>query len=121
MRICVPTETTNGDKSLVYGHFGSAPFFAIYDTDRNKCHSVPNCNDHHDHGKCTPLVALAGEKVDVVVCRGMGARAVQILNERGIRAFAADGDTVAEVVANYRNGLCRELDSINSCQDHSCH
>ena len=31
MKICIPVETSSGMKSLVYGHFGSAPYFAIYD------------------------------------------------------------------------------------------
>jgi predicted Fe-Mo cluster-binding NifX family protein len=121
MRICIPTETTDGVGSVVYSHFGSAPFFAIYDTEQSRCYSVPNRNDHHDHGKCMPLTALAGEKVDIVLCRGMGARAVQILNERSIRAYSAEGQTVSEMVANYQKGQCQELDSNNSCQDHSCH
>lgn len=121
MRICIPTETTDAAESIVYSHFGSAPFFAIYDTEQGKCYSVPNCNDHHGHGKFTPLAALANEKVDIVLCRGMGARAVQVLNERNMRAYSAEGATVAEVVSNYQKGLCQELDSNNSCQDHSCH
>jgi predicted Fe-Mo cluster-binding NifX family protein len=121
MRICIPTETTDGIDSAVYGHFGSAPFFSIYDTEKASCYSIPNANDHHQHGQCMPLAALAGEKIDVVICKGMGARAVQILNERNIRAFTADGVSVAEMVANYQKGLCHELDSTNSCQDHSCH
>jgi predicted Fe-Mo cluster-binding NifX family protein len=121
MRICIPTETTDGTNSLAYGHFGSAPFFTIFETETASCYSVPNNNDHHEHGTCMPLAALANEKVDIVVCRGMGARAVQILNERNIRAYAADGATVAEMVSSYQKGLCQELNSGNSCQNHSCH
>jgi predicted Fe-Mo cluster-binding NifX family protein len=121
MRICIPTGTTEGADSMVYDHFGSAPFFVIYDTAADSCHSVANINDHHQHGRCMPLAALANEKIDVVICKGMGARAVQILNERNIRAYAGEGATVRELLANFKKGLCQELDSNNSCQDHSCH
>ena len=32
MKICIPTETNSGKEAMVYGHFGSAPFFTIFDT-----------------------------------------------------------------------------------------
>ena len=42
MRICIPTETDMGQEAKVYGHFGSAPYFTIYDTEEmtleNACH-----------------------------------------------------------------------------------
>ncbi len=31
MRICLPVGNNAGIDSIVFGHFGNAPFFAIYD------------------------------------------------------------------------------------------
>ena len=42
MRICIPTETDDGNDAQVNAHFGSAPVFTIYDTDSRKLHSVKN-------------------------------------------------------------------------------
>jgi predicted Fe-Mo cluster-binding NifX family protein len=33
VKICIPVQDEKGLDLLVYGHFGSAPFFAVYDTD----------------------------------------------------------------------------------------
>lgn len=35
MKICMPTEPNNGLSSKVCDHFGSAPFFTVYDTDNS--------------------------------------------------------------------------------------
>jgi len=35
MKICMPVSEAKGMDSVIYGHFGSAPFFAVYDTDKN--------------------------------------------------------------------------------------
>jgi predicted Fe-Mo cluster-binding NifX family protein len=36
MKICIPTENKEGLSAKVHGHFGSAQYFTIYDTDG--CH-----------------------------------------------------------------------------------
>jgi predicted Fe-Mo cluster-binding NifX family protein len=74
MKICIPTETDAGKKAKVYGHFGSAPYFTIYDTEKDDCETVDNSNQHHIHGTCHPVGALDSQRIDAVVCAGMGAR-----------------------------------------------
>ena len=56
MRICIPAETNLGRKAMVYAHFGIAPYFTIYDTEKDAFEIVENSNQHHDHGTCYPLV-----------------------------------------------------------------
>ncbi len=33
MKICFPVNSENGLDSIVFNHFGSAPFFIIFDTE----------------------------------------------------------------------------------------
>ena len=42
MRICIPTETKDGKTAKVYGHFGSAPYFTVYDTDKDTVEVIDN-------------------------------------------------------------------------------
>ena len=49
------------EKAQVYGHFGSAPYFTIYDTDSKALEVVNNANSHHEHGTCNPMAALQGK------------------------------------------------------------
>ena len=48
-------------------------------------------------------------------------RAVQKLNEAGIKAYQASGDTVAEVVKKYKGNELREITVQNACAQHGCH
>ena len=50
MKLCIPVEKDNGMESAVYGHFGSAPVFAVYDTADGKTVFHDNGNMHHEHG-----------------------------------------------------------------------
>ena len=121
MKICMPTETDLGLNAVVMAHFGSAPFFTIYDTDTKTVEHIGNLNQHHLHGGCQPLLALNGRAVDVVICGGMGARAVQKLGEGGIKVFKVNGSTVKAALANYFKGQLNPITLLNACQDHDCH
>ncbi|MBN2107888.1 MAG: NifB/NifX family molybdenum-iron cluster-binding protein [Deltaproteobacteria bacterium] len=121
MKICIPTETGEGKTASVYGHFGSAPYFTIYDTEAQALEVVDNVNSHHEHGTCNPIAALQGRAVDVVVTGGMGARAVMMLNDQGIKVFRAVPGTVDTIIGNFSAQDLEELTVHNSCASHGCH
>ncbi len=121
MKICVPTETAEGAKAQAYGHFGSAPHFTIVDTVTGATEIVGNAGQHHAHGMCHPLGILEGHRIDAVVCAGMGARALQKLNEGGIRVFLTIPGTVEEIVGKFGTGELEELTLENACGQHRCH
>ncbi len=121
MKICIPTETNQGKQAAVYGHFGSAPFFTMYDTAKDSVEIIANANKHHSHGMCQPMAALNGKDVNAVVTGGAGARAVQKLNERVIKVFRAITGTVADIAAQFASGKLEEISVHNACAQHGCH
>ena len=122
MKVCIPTETNVGLEAKVHGHFGSAPYFTVYDTEKKDFSIIENTNAHHSHGQCHPIGVLGSTAIDVVICQGMGGRAVQKLNEANIKAFkAATVGTVAEIVKKYKDNELSEITVENACAQHSCH
>jgi predicted Fe-Mo cluster-binding NifX family protein len=121
MKICIPTETNEGKAAQVYGHFGSAPYFTLYDTQTEAVEIINNSNQHHSHGMCHPMAALNGKNIDAVVCGGMGSRAVQKLNEGGIKAYRAVPGTVEDIASQFINGGLDEITIDNACTQHDCH
>jgi len=121
MKICIPTGSREGLYAKVHGHFGSAPFFTIYDTENKSVRVVDNTNAHHSHGMCHPIGVLGTSSIDAVVCLGMGARAVQKLNEAGLKAFRASAETVAEIIEKFKAQELEEVTVENACAQHGCH
>jgi len=122
MIICIPTMTNEGKSSLVHEHFGSAPFFTICDTGTDKVEVIANSDHGHAHGMCQPLSIFADRHIDAVVSGGMGARAVQKLNQGGIRAYRAVAGTVTSVLAQFAANQLAEIIVENACsQHHGCH
>lgn len=122
MTICIPTTTNEGKTASVHEHFGSAPFYTLCDTETDKVEVIINSDHGHAHGMCQPLSIFADRHIDAVVCGGMGARAVQKLNQDGIRAYQAVPGTVAVVLEQFAANQLAEITVDNACsQHHGCH
>ena len=125
MRVCIPVSDYQGLDSPVHGHFGSAPCFAVIDTDTMNVERLSNRDEHHVHGACSPLSALAGHKVDTVLIGGIGRGALLGLKRGGISVHRVTADTVGEAVAYLLAGNVEELDENGTCGGHgeasSCH
>ena len=121
MSIYIPVENNDGLNSKVYGHFGSAPFFAICDVKTGKVEFLDNGNQHHEHGQCNPLGALAGKAVTAILVGGIGARALEHLNAGGIKAYHAPEGPLSTALEMFKKQELPEILPQDSCQGHGCH
>jgi predicted Fe-Mo cluster-binding NifX family protein len=115
MNICIPIEQDKGLESPVCAHFGSAPFFLMVDTESLACRAVPNGNQHHAHGMCHPVAALAGEKVDGIVVGGIGMGALNKLNAAGLQVFQSSFFTAKETIEAYKSHRLPVFTAQNTC------
>lgn len=121
MKICVPVEVNKGLKSEVYGHFGSAPFFAICDIETGNIEFIDNANEDHAHGQCNPLAAIAGRGISAIIVGGIGARAIERLNAEGIKAYRAPRGPLSEAIGMFKKKELPEITPSDSCREHGCH
>ncbi len=118
MKICVPTQEDQGINSVVYGHFGSASYYIIHDTDKGETRSIANMNQHHAHGSCNPMAALGNESIEAMIVGGIGKRAIEGLNAIGIKVYQSIAGTVHENIQALQNGSIAEITSQNACGGH---
>ncbi len=119
MKICFPVEQSEGLNSKVFGHFGSAPFFLVVNTEDRSVSEIMNRDRHHQHGACRPLTALGGAAVDSIVVGGIGAGALTRLLDAGITVYRAGASSVAENLALIRQGRLAVLQPHQVCGGHS--
>ena len=104
MRIAVPVENTLGLASPVCPHFGSAPCFAVVESENGSFEVVSNGNVEHVHGACHPAKNLMQYEVDAVLVAGIGRNALLGLMAAGIRVYQATAATLAEAVQAIQSG-----------------
>jgi len=118
MKIAFPTQEAQGLESPVYGHFGSAEYFILIETDNNKIETIENQDKLHTHGNCQPARALGNEKVDAVVVGGIGGGALGKLQAMGITAYRAVEGTVEENLQLIKKGRLPVFTMDQTCAGH---
>lgn len=119
MKIAIPTMGNNdGVKEQVYNHFGSAAFFALYDTETRAAEIFANNNEDHGHGGCHPVQTLRDKSVGAVLTGGMGRRAIALFNQVGIKVYQLEGGTVEEAIKKFENNELAEMDMNTACSGH---
>ena len=118
MNICIPVTADRGLESPVSAHFGSAPIFMMVDVATGACRALANANQHHAHGMCQPLAALAGEEIDGMVVGGIGMGALNKLRAAHVQVFISEYPTVAATLAALAAGTLREVTPATACGGH---
>ena len=123
MKICAPSRDSRGLDGAPHGHFGSASFFVVHDTATGETETIDDANQHHAHGMCHPVGALGGRNIDAIVVRGIGARALMMLQAAGMRSYRAEPGSIRENIELLAKGRLAELAVENSCgrRGHGCH
>jgi predicted Fe-Mo cluster-binding NifX family protein len=115
MNICVPSDSNHGKKSRLFDHFGSAPYFTIYNQDTDELDIVSNRNEHHEHDQCNPISIISAHKVKAIICPGMGRRAVMALENAGIQIYLAQSATVEECLREFSENKLRVITPEEAC------
>jgi predicted Fe-Mo cluster-binding NifX family protein len=122
MKLIVPLDSDEGLFSKVSDHFGSAPWFALVETDSGLFEVISNGNQHHAHGECTPAGQFAGMGASAILCNGIGARAAGKLQSLGIEIYMAGlAPTLADALDRYGTGSAVRMQPQQACSGHDCH
>jgi predicted Fe-Mo cluster-binding NifX family protein len=123
MKICLPVEKPNGMNSLLHIHFGSAPFFIIFDTDSKEIKEFDNKDHVHMEGHCNPMLQFKSNPINVLITTNIGKRAITKLNEGGVKVYASETDTtVIQAIDAFTSGKLKELTLEEACGYHQgCH
>jgi predicted Fe-Mo cluster-binding NifX family protein len=119
VKIAIPVTESDGLGSEIYDHFGSAPYFAIIESDDRTVQLISNANAEHKHGACSPMMALASKHIDAVIVKGIGRNAFIKLHSAGIRVYTSDASTVGIAMDKLVSGELEEFDVNRTCEGHT--
>ncbi|QEH67785.1 NifB/NifX family molybdenum-iron cluster-binding protein [Cellulosilyticum sp. WCF-2] len=111
MKIAVPTENNH-----IYGHFGKAKLFTVYEVTENaSIHQTALNTEGSGHGAL--VAALKEEKVDTLLCGGIGGPAKSGLEKEGIKVISGLCGEVEQLVFAYLQGKLPESGGV-TCNHH---
>ena len=112
VRIVVPVMEESGINAQLSGHFGRAPYFAVFELDEkgqvSNHRTIANTSEHFG-GKGRPPDRILQLKPNVLITYGMGPRALVIFQSARVAVLRANADTVRDVIAAFNKDELEEL------------
>jgi predicted Fe-Mo cluster-binding NifX family protein len=106
VKIVIPIEKSDEERSIIFPHFGRAPNFAIIELNENgtlrSISYMENTGEHFGgHGKA--MTQVSALKPDILVVKGLGQRGLQAFQSMGITVLTGDVNTIGEAITAYSN------------------
>ena len=118
MRICIPTMNDQGLNAPVGEHFGRVPIYTIFDTDTEKIEILSNTSMHMGGGGYAPEL-LTNARIDVMLCSGLGQRAIGMFEEYGIMVYIGAYGTVRDAIQMWKEKRLQPATDGNACRKHA--
>ncbi|MFP4588665.1 MAG: NifB/NifX family molybdenum-iron cluster-binding protein [Candidatus Bipolaricaulota bacterium] len=117
MKLCIPTSGSGGLDDRVGDHFGRVPTYTFVDSETGDVEVIPNESEHRG-GKGLPANLLAEEGVDVLLCSGLGRKAINLFDQQGVTVHVGASGTVKEVVEQWQEEKLAEASESDACGRH---
>ncbi|HIE33671.1 MAG TPA: dinitrogenase iron-molybdenum cofactor biosynthesis protein [Candidatus Altiarchaeales archaeon] len=115
MKIAIPTTGNSSLDDMVSEHFGRAPTFTIVDSDTLKFRVIENTSEHMG-GVGKPPEIMQREGVDIILCSGLGFRAIQMFENLGIEVFVGAHGRVRDAVEMWKKGKLQRATYEHGCR-----
>ena len=120
MKICVPTLGNKGLDEDIGEHFGRVPTYTLVNTETNEIKIIDNVSEHMG-GQGYPPEIIAKTGAEVLICRGLGRRAIMMFDEFGIKVYVGASGTVRDALKLWEQNELIPASENNACAGHSGH
>lgn len=118
MKICIPSMGDRGLDESVGEHFGRVPFYTVVDTETNETTAIPNTSEHMG-GQGYPPEIMARAGVNVMLCGGLGRRAIMMFENLGIMVYVGATGTVENAIEMWKERKLPAATDENACKQHA--
>ncbi len=119
--LAVPSASPGGLDAACDVHFGRCECFTLVEIANGKVGGV-SVVDNPPHTDCLgPVVLLAGNGVEAIAVRGIGARPLTGFQQAGIEVYIGQAATVAAMVDDFQAGRIAPADASNVCRGSHSH
>ena len=118
MKVCIPTMGKRGLEEYVGEHFGRVPTYTLVDTNTNEVKVIENTSEHlGGTGYPTEIIARTG--AEIMLCGGLGRRAIAMFEDMGIMVYVGASGTVQDAIQMWEKNQLQEATDKNACDQHA--
>jgi len=117
IKIAIPTDGRSGLDGKVAGHFGRCMTYTFLD-ENGKIVEIADNTSEHMGGEGLPPELMKKHGANILLCRELGPRALNLCGELGIRVYVGQAKTVKEIFAMWKNNKIKKAGVKDVCEQH---
>ena len=117
MKIVVPTDDKKGLNDNVAEHFGRCKTYTFIDEKGRVIEIIDNTSEHMG-GYGLPPELMKKHGANVLLCKGLGPRALELCRQFGIDVYVCQAYTVKEIFDFWKRKKIKKADFENVCEEH---
>jgi len=117
MKIVVPTNNKKGLEDTVAEHFGRWQTYTFLNGKGEVVEIIENTSEHMG-GEGLPPELMKKHGADILLCKDIGPRALDLCAQLGIDVYVNQAETVKDIFEMWRNNKIKKASSEDVCQQH---
>jgi len=117
MKIVIPTNGNEGLNDTVADHFGRCRTYTFLDENRKVIEIIDNTSEHMG-GSGLPPELMKKHGANVLLCKGLGPRALNLCKEFGIEVHVCKVETVKDIFEMWKYKKTKKADVEDVCEEH---
>jgi predicted Fe-Mo cluster-binding NifX family protein len=117
MKIVIPTEGKKGLDDAVAEHFGRCSTYTFLDEKGGVIEIISNTSEHTG-GSGLPPELMKKHGADILLCRGLGPRALDLCRQLKIDVYVCQAERVKEIFDKWKNKKIKKANSEDVCEEH---
>ena len=117
MRIVIPTIGKKGLEDRVAEHFGRCETYTFIAEKGNLLKAIENTSEHMG-GKGLPPELMKKHGAGILLCKGLGFRALKLCEEFNIKVYVGKSGKVKEIFEDWKNNKIKRAGADDACAEH---
>ena len=117
MKLVIPTNNKKGLEDKIAEHFGRCLTYTFLSEKGEVVEIIDNTSEHIG-GIGLPPELMKKHGADILLCRGLGSRAIDLCKELGIDVFVHQSETVKEIFEMWKNNKLKKAGAEDACEQH---
>ena len=117
MKIVIPTNNKKGLNDQIAEHFGRCLTYTFLDEKGEVLEIIDNTSEHMG-GVGLPPELMKKHGASVLLCRGLGSRAIDLCRELRIDVYVHQTGRVKDIFELWKNNKLKKAGTEDACEQH---
>jgi len=117
MKIVIPTNNKKGLNDKVADHFGRCLTYTFLNEKGRVVEIIDNISEHMGGNELPPEL-MKKHGANILLCKDLGPRALNLCQELGIEVYVCQAETVKEIFEMWKNNKLKKAGAEDVCEQH---